>query len=74
MKEQRVSIDDIGSVSEIEEHANYYGANIKKLKLTSQFRCNGSDSISNWIDDVLEIDETGNFRWIQFDYDIRNKG
>ena len=72
-EKQRVSIDDIGSVSEIEEHANYYGANIKKLKLTSQFRCNGSDSYLNWIDDVLEIDETGNFDGFEFDYDIEIK-
>ncbi|MGV3026731.1 DNA/RNA helicase domain-containing protein [Clostridium thermobutyricum] len=72
-EKQRVSIDDIGSVSEIEEHANYYGAKIKKLKLTSQFRCNGSDSYLNWIDDVLEIDETGNFDGFEFDYDIEIK-
>ena len=72
-EKQRVSIDDIGSISEIEEHANYYGAKIKKLKLTSQFRCNGSDSYLNWIDDVLEIDETGNFDGFEFDYDIEIK-
>lgn len=72
-EKQRVSIDDIGSVSEIEEHANYYGAKIKKLKLTSQFRCNGSDSYLNWIDDVLDIDETGNFDGFEFDYDIEIK-
>lgn len=72
-EKQRVSIDDIGSVSEIEEYANYYGAKIKKLKLTSQFRCNGSDSYLNWIDDVLEIDETGNFDGFEFDYDIEIK-
>lgn len=72
-EKQRVSIDDIGSISEIEEHTNYYGAKIKKLKLTSQFRCNGSDSYLNWIDDVLEIDETGNFDGFEFDYDIEIK-
>ena len=70
-EKQRVTIDDIGSIKEIEEHANYYNAKIKKLKLSSQFRCNGSDSYLNWIDEVLEIGDKDNFDGFEFDYDIK---
>lgn len=72
-EKQRVTIDDIGSIKEIEEYANYYNAKIKKLKLSSQFRCNGSDSYLNWIDEVLEIGDKDNFDGFEFDYDIQIK-
>lgn len=70
-EKQRVTIDDIGSKSEIEEHAKFYGAKIKTLKLNSQFRCNGSDSYLNWLDDVLDIDNGGSFDGFEFDYNIK---
>lgn len=72
-EKQRVTIDDIGSIKEIEEYANYYNAKIKKLKLSSQFRCNGSDSYLNWVDEVLEIGDKDNFDGFEFDYDIQIK-
>ncbi|AQR90208.1 DNA/RNA helicase domain-containing protein [Clostridium saccharobutylicum] len=58
---QRVTMDDIGSIEEIENHAKVLDVKTRKLKLTSQFRCNGSDGYVAWLDDILEINESGNF-------------
>ena len=68
---QRVTIDDIGSIEEIENHAKALEVKTRKLKLTSQFRCNGSDGYVAWLDDILEIDETGNFDGFEFDFDFK---
>lgn len=68
---QRVTMDDNGSISEIEKFASKFNAKVTKLKLTSQFRCNGSDGYLSWIDDVLEINNTGNFDGFDFNYDIK---
>ena len=71
---QRVTIDDNGSIKEIEKFASEFNAKVTKLKLTSQFRCNGSDGYLSWLDDVLEIRNTGNFDGFEFDYDIKIMG
>ena len=68
---QRVTMDDIGSVSEIERCAKEEGAEIVYLTLESQFRCNGSDGYLAWIDNVLEIRDTANYELEGIDYDIR---
>ena len=68
---QRVTISDIGSVSEIEKWAKFYNAKITKMELVSQFRCNGSDGYLSLLDNVLEIKETANFDMTDIDYDIR---
>lgn len=68
---QRVTMSDIGSVAEIEKWAEEEHSEVSKLKLTSQFRCNGSDGYLAWLDDVLEIQETGNYSLEDIDYDIR---
>lgn len=52
---QRVTIKDIGSVSDIVEHAKAAGARVHHAELRSQFRCNGSDGYLDWLDDVLGI-------------------
>ncbi len=52
---QRVTIKDIGSVSDIVTHATNAGAQIHHAELRSQFRCNGSDGYLDWLDDVLGI-------------------
>lgn len=72
-EKQRVTIDDVGSIREIKKNAELYGAKIKQLKLSSQFRCNGSDSYLNWIDDTLEIDNKNLYDGFEFDYDIQIK-
>ncbi len=68
---QRVTIDDIGSVEEIKKWAVSGNATIYEYELISQFRCNGSDGYLAWLDQVLEIKETANYDMKDIDYDIR---
>ncbi|MCD8018693.1 MAG: DUF2075 domain-containing protein [Clostridiales bacterium] len=68
---QRVTMEDIGSVAEIEKWAGEEGSEVYYLELQSQFRCNGSDGYLAWIDDVLDIRETANYNLEGMDYDIR---
>lgn len=68
---QRIHIKDIGSRAQIEEIAKSLGAKTTTLKLSSQFRCNGSDGYLAWIDNTLQIKETANFKLSRADYDFR---
>ena len=68
---QRVTMDDIGSVEEIEKWAKDAGSELHYLELESQFRCNGSDGYLAWLDDVLDIRKTANYDLEGIDYDIR---
>jgi DUF2075 family protein len=68
---QRVTMDDIGSVGEIEKWAEEEGSELYYLELGSQFRCNGSDGYLAWLDDVLDIRSTANYDLEGIDYDIR---
>ena len=70
-KFQRVSIEDYGSISEIKRWASEFDAEVKRIKLASQFRCNGSDGYLSWLNDVLELEETANYDGYDFDYDFR---
>lgn len=68
---QRVTTSDIGSIAEIEKWAEYERSEVTKMKLVSQFRCNGSDGYLAWLDEVLQIHETANYDLEGIDYDIR---
>lgn len=68
---QRVTLSDIGRVSEIEDWAKIEGAEVIRMKLVSQFRCNGSDGYLSWLDNTLDIRETANCDMEEVDYDIR---
>lgn len=68
---QRVTLKDIGSIGAIKKFAKELGANVTRMKLDSQFRCNGSDGYLSWIDDVLQIRETANSNYIGTNYDFR---
>ena len=68
---QRVTMDDIGSISEIEKWAIEEGSELHYLELQSQFRCNGSDGYLAWLDNVLHIRDTANYDLEGIDYDIR---
>ncbi|MCR5735038.1 MAG: DUF2075 domain-containing protein [Lachnospiraceae bacterium] len=68
---QRVTMDDIGSVEEIEKWAKSENSELYYLELESQFRCNGSDGYLAWLDNVLGIRETANYDLEGIDYDIR---
>lgn len=70
-KHQRISIEDYGSISEIRRFADEFDAEVKQIKLASQFRCNGSDGYLSWLDNVLEIEDTANYDGFDFDYDFR---
>jgi hypothetical protein len=67
---QRVTVFDIGSVSEIEYQAKLAGASVTKLSLPSQFRCNGSDGFLAWLDNTLGIRQTANTRLSGFDFRV----
>ncbi|HAL30683.1 MAG TPA: ATP-binding protein [Coriobacteriia bacterium] len=56
---QRVTIKDIGTVSDIHTHAKAARAHIHEAELRSQFRCNGSEGYLTWLDDVLGIRPAG---------------
>ncbi len=59
---QRVSWNDSGSVASIARAAQKFKTEFHKpFKLTAQYRCNGSTGYLNWLDDVLQIQETANF-------------
>lgn len=68
---QRVTLNDIGSVEEIEKWANSAGAQITRMELISQFRCNGSDGYLACLDNVLEIRDTANWDMEGINYDIQ---
>lgn len=68
---QRVHIRDIGSKSAIQKYAESCGAIVHTVKLSSQFRCNGSDGYLSWLDNTLQIRETANIRLSAEDYDFQ---
>lgn len=70
---QKVTLKDIGTISDIEKYAKELGAEYQKIKLSSQFRCNGSDGYLAWLDNILEIAETANYDYdnMDFKYDFK---
>lgn len=74
-EEQIVHVNDIGTVDEIKKWAMYCNSEFKcndNLRLTSQFRCNGSDSYIAFLDNLLEIRETANTTLDEsLDFDFR---
>ncbi|MCY4129362.1 MAG: DUF2075 domain-containing protein [Gammaproteobacteria bacterium] len=70
-QDQRVTLKDIGEREEIRSHAIAAGAKFTELRLTSQFRCNGSDGYLSWINNTLQIEETANKTLTGIDYDFR---
>ena len=70
---QIVHVRDIGTIDEIKKQAEALGSIVHcndSLKLTSQFRCNGSDGYIAFLDDVLQIRHTANYSYFDLDYDI----
>lgn len=70
-EDQRVTLKDVGSLQEIEKWASLLGAEIHRMELKSQFRCNGSDAYLAWLDSILQIRETANTTLENIDYDFR---
>lgn len=59
-EDQKVAMKDIGTIDEIRKQAKRLNADITELKLSSQFRCNGSDAYLSFLDNLLQIRETAN--------------
>lgn len=68
---QKVTLNDIGSIEEIESWASKLGANLHHMQLSSQFRCNGSDGYLAWLDSILQIRETANNTTENIDYELK---
>jgi len=68
---QRVTWQDIGTVKEIERWATHFDADVVHTKLTSQFRCNGSDAYLSWIDNTLGIRDTAHDTLEDVDYEVK---
>lgn len=71
---QMVTSSDIGSVAEIKYWAKILGSVVfcgDQYKLSSQFRCNGSDSYIAFLDDVLGIRETANYDGFDGEYELK---
>lgn len=69
--DQKIHIKDIGDSAQIAKWAENVGAKVQKLKLESQFRCNGSDGYLAWLDNTIQLRETANFKLTQDDFDFR---
>lgn len=67
---QKVTIDDVGSLDLISKYAKELNAELKVVELDSQFRCNGSDGYLAWLDNILQIKETANYDY-DFKYDFK---
>jgi len=70
-EDQTVTFGDIGKEEEIKKWANFYNVNLEVMKLTSQFRCNGSDGYLAWLDNLLQIRETANTTLDTNEYDFK---
>jgi DUF2075 family protein len=69
--DQRIHINDIGEKKHIEWCAKSKNVQVHHLKLSSQFRCNGSDGYLAWLDNALQIRETANIHLSSEDFDFR---
>lgn len=70
-EDQRVKLEDIGTVDTIRAFADAAGARVIEDEMTSQFRCNGSDGYLAWLTDTLQMRETSNYDLEGVDYDFQ---
>jgi DUF2075 family protein len=68
---QRVTTSDFGSIDKITTFARKAGAAVTRMRLDSQFRCNGSDGYVAWLDDVLDIHSATQDTSFRDQYDFR---
>ena len=69
---QKVTWQDIGEISAIEDFARSLDAEIQHLELSSQFRCGGSDDYMVWLDNALgvQVDSESYFSPGKFEFKI----
>ena len=73
-EDQRITTKDIGSVSEIRKWAQVLGSHITMnpdTVLKSQFRCNGSDQYIQFLNNILQIEESVDIDFSELHFDIR---
>jgi DUF2075 family protein len=70
-EDQRVTLNDIGTLKELRKWALKANAEITEMELNSQFRCNGSDGYLSWLDNTLQIRDTANTTLDGLDYDFK---
>lgn len=71
-EDQVVTTKDIGSIDQIKMFAKELDSELfPTIKLTSQFRCNGSDSYIAFLKDVLGQESTANYNGFDLDYDLQ---
>jgi uncharacterized protein len=70
-EDQRVTLNDIGTLDEVRKWASEFNAEVVEMELSSQFRCNGSDGYLAWLDHMLQIRETANTTLDDIDYDFK---
>jgi DUF2075 family protein len=68
---QKVTFKDIGTKEEIKKWAKKEGSTIHELKLSSQFRCSGSNSYIAWLDNALQIEETANLNFDEVGHEFK---
>ena len=69
--DQQIHIKDIGESNLIARWAEKEGARVQRLKLKSQFRCNGSDGYLAWLENTLQLKETANIKLTPQEFDFR---
>jgi DUF2075 family protein len=70
-EDQVVTLKDIGRKGEIERWAKTLEAQVSTAKLSSQFRCNGSDGYLAWLDNALQIHPTANDKLDSSEFDFK---
>ena len=70
-EDQIVTLKDIGTSAEIKHWAKSLGAKVHEQKLSSQFRCNGSDAYLAWLDNTLQKRETVNTVLTKNEFEFR---
>ena len=71
---QIVTTKDKGTINKIIEVANKFNSEVHyddELKLTAQFRCNGSDEYIAFLNNLLEIENTANLKLNTKDFNFK---
>ncbi len=70
-EDQRISMKDIGSKAEIKKQAKRMGAEVSEMKLSSQFRCNGSDAYLAFLRNLLQMGDTAHPDLSEVNYEFK---
>ncbi len=73
-EDQRITTKDIGSIEEIRKYAAELNSSVicsENTRLTSQFRCNGSDQYLQLIDNILQTGENVSVDFGELNFDFK---